>query len=122
MTNPLTSDNLFYMKNIINNIKNLINSAIVPTYRITYAPEVSRNPHLPIQHYTIAGNPKHLAWRSKAGNKLFTALLPRNNEYASFRADRTLSVNFSGWALLSPKQAVAFQKTTAKNVAVGAAA
>jgi len=122
LTNPLNSDNLFYMKNIINNIKNLINSAIVPTYRITYAPEVSRNPHLPIQHYTIAGNPKHLAWRSKAGNKLFTALLPRNNEYASFRADRTLSVNFSGWALLSPKQVAAFQKTTAKNVAVGAAA
>jgi hypothetical protein len=110
------------MKNIINNIKNLLNSTLVPTYRITYAPEVSRNPHLPIQQYTIAGNPKHLAWRSKAGNKLFTALLPRKNEYASFRADRTLSVNFSGWALLSPKQVAAFQKTTAKNVAVGAAA
>jgi hypothetical protein len=122
LQNFLNSDNLFYMKNIINNIKNLLNSTFVPTYRITYAPEMSRNPHLPIQQYTIAGNPKHLAWRSKAGNKLFTALLPRKNEYASFRADRTLSVNFSGWALLSPKQVVAFQKTTAKNVAVGAAA
>ena len=122
MQNFLNSDNLFYMKNIMTNIKNLLNSTFVPTYRITYAPEMSRNPHLPIQQYTIAGNPKHLAWRSKAGNKLFTALLPRKNEYASFRADRTLSVNFSGWALLSPKQVAAFQKTTAKNVAVGAAA
>jgi hypothetical protein len=99
------------IKNLINRIAQLRNSILVPTYRVTYAPEASRNPHMPIQSYLIAGNPKALAWRSKAGNKLFTALLPRKNEFASFRADRTLSVNFAGWRILSPKQAASYRKT-----------
>jgi len=86
---------------------------VVSTYRITYAPEASRDPNLPIQVYTIAGNPKNLAWRSKIGNRLFTALLPASGKYASFRADRTLSVNFAGWRLLSPKLAACYRKTLA---------
>lgn len=103
------------MNKLITLIANLMASRIVPTYRVTYAPDVSRNPHLPIQSYKIAGNPKHLAWKSKAGNRLFTALLPCANHYAAFRADRTLSVNFSGWTLLSVKQFAAYSKTLSVN-------
>jgi len=84
---------------------------VVAAYRVTYAPEQSERPELPIQVYTIVGNPKKLAWRSQAGNKLFTALMPRRNRFASFRADRTLSVNFAGWRILSPAQAVSYRKT-----------
>ena len=84
---------------------------IVPTYYVTYAPEKSQNSFLPIQVYLIAGNPKDLAWRSKVGNRLFTALLPIKNRFASFRADRTLSINFAGWRLLSAEQALCYQKT-----------
>ena len=100
------------MKNKLQSLFNsILSMRVVAAYRVTYAPEVSERPELPIQTYLIAGNPKHLAWRSQAGNKLFTALLPRRNRCASFRADRTLSVNFAGWRILSAGQAKSYQKT-----------
>lgn len=103
------------MKNntMLNKLAKLIPFRIVPTYRVTYAPSDSRNPFLPIQSYEIAGNPKHLAWKSKAGNTLFTAFMPRSGQYASFRADRTLSVNFTGWTILAAAKFAAYGKTLA---------
>lgn len=99
--------------NMLSKLAKLVPFRIVPTYRITYAPDNSRNPFLPIQSYKIAGNPKHLAWKSKAGNTLFTALMPRTGQFATFRADRTLSINFSGWTLLAASQFTAYDKTLA---------
>lgn len=101
------------LQNMFNSALSLAQLRVVAAYRVTYAPEQSQRPELPIQVYTIVGNPKRLAWRSKAGNKLFTALMPRRNTFASFRADRTLSVNFAGWRILSPKQAASYRKTLA---------
>lgn len=72
-------------------------------YKVLYAPADSRNPHLPIQRYRILCHPRRLAWKSIAGNRLFTALSASNHEhYIAFRADRVLSVNFAGLTLLSP--------------------
>lgn len=101
------------LRKLYNQIVALTAISIVPAYRVTYAPEDSSKPELPIQTYLIAGNPKDLAFRSKAGNRLFTALLPRKNEFASFRADRTLSVNFAGWRILTPKQTASYRKSLA---------
>jgi hypothetical protein len=92
------------MKNILTKIATFIrNSRFAPVYTVTYTPEDSRNPHLPIQKYSIVEHPRKLAWRSKAGNRLFTALSAKHHEFNSFRADRTMSVNFSGIKFLSPK-------------------
>jgi hypothetical protein len=88
------------LQNLIQFIKN---SRFAPVYTITYAPADSRNPHLPIQKYSIVEHPRKLAWRSKAGNRLFTALSAKHHQFNSFRADRTLSVNFSGIKFLSPE-------------------
>lgn len=68
-----------------------------PTYNVLYAPDVSES-SAPIQTYKVLGNPKAAAWKSSAGNRLFT--LPvrnRQEEFRSFRADRCLSVT---WALV----------------------
>lgn len=91
--------------NIINNILNFIrNCRIAPVYVVTYAPADSRNPQLPIQKYRIIEHPRKLAWKSKANNRLFTALSAREAEhFIAFRADRVLSVNFAGWKFLPPK-------------------
>jgi hypothetical protein len=93
------------MKNILNKIVTFIrNSRIARTYIVTYAPADSRNPHLPIQKYSIIEHPRKLAWKSQAQNRLFTALSAKNtNQFNAFRADRVLSVNFSGWKLLTPE-------------------
>jgi hypothetical protein len=75
-----------------------------PVYKITYAPEDSRNSHLPIQRYHIIRHPRHLAWKSQAKNRLFTALSARHaGQFNAFRADRVLSVNWAGWQLISPE-------------------
>lgn len=93
------------MQNLINKITNFIhNSRIAPTYVITYAPADSRNPHLPIQKYGIIEHPRKMAWKSQAQNRLFTAVSSHDSErFIAFRADRVLSVNFSGWKLLTPE-------------------
>jgi hypothetical protein len=93
------------MKNILNKIADFIRySRIAPTYIVTYAPADSRNPHLPIQKYHIIEHPRKLAWKSQAQNRLFTALSAKDeNQFNAFRADRVLSVNFSGWKLLTPE-------------------
>ena len=90
---------------------------IAPTYKVTYAPTDSRNPHLPIQRYRIVSHPRKLAWKSHAGNRLFTALSAANHQnFIAFRADRVLSVNFAGFTLLSP-QAQAKVKSTLTSIA-----
>ena len=87
------------MKNII---KKLLALRIAPTYKVTYAPEKSRKPELPIQVYNIVGNPKNLAWRSHAGHKLFTTYTAnKEKRFIAFRADRVLSINFSGFTLVT---------------------
>lgn len=93
------------MQNLINKITNFIhNSRIAPTYVVTYAPEDSRNPHLPIQKYGIIEHPRKMAWKSQAKKRLFTAVSSHDSErFIAFRADRVLSVNFSGWKLLTPE-------------------
>lgn len=93
------------MKNIINSVINFVrNSRIAPVYTVTYAPANSRNPHLPIQKYGVIEHPRKLAWKSKAGDRLFTALSSKDSSrFIAFRADRVLSVNFSGWKLLTPE-------------------
>ena len=89
---------------------------IVPTYKVTYAPADSRKPESPVQVYNILGHPKNLAWKSHAGNRLFTAVNARHTEkFIAFRADRTLSVNFSGLAFLTPKVAKTFKGTLTSN-------
>jgi len=88
------------MKNILNFLRQ---TRIAPTYTVTYAPADSRNPHLPIQKYGIIEHPRHLAWKSQAGNRLFTAFSSRSDRFIAFRADRVLSVNFSGWKILTPQ-------------------
>jgi hypothetical protein len=80
--------------------------AVMPTYKVTYAPENSRST-APIQDYRIVGHPRKLAWRSHSGHRLFTALSAANHErYIAFRADRVLSINFAGFTLLSPRTRV----------------
>ena len=75
------------MKNIINKLATFIrNSRIARTYVVTYAPADSRNPHLPIQKYSIIEHPRKLAWKSQAGNRLFTALSAKDEN--QFNADR----------------------------------
>jgi hypothetical protein len=69
-------------------------------YSVLYAPKESRNPHLPIQRYTIIGNPRNQAWRSKAKHNLFTAVTADKGNFVSFRAERVLSVNFAGVKLV----------------------
>lgn len=97
------------MKNII---RFILSVRIVPTYKVTYAPLDSRNPNLPIQSYVILGHPNKLAWKSKSGNRLFTALSAKNHErFIAFRADRVLSINFSGASILFAKSSTAFSKT-----------
>jgi hypothetical protein len=97
------------MKNFLTYVLSI---RIVPTYKITYAPAVSRKPELPIQVYEILGNPKNLAWKSHAENRLFTAVnARRTNKFIAFRADRTLSVNFSGFKLISSGVTKAFKNT-----------
>ena len=87
------------MKNII---KKILNFRIAPTYKVTYAPETSKKSELPIQVYNIVGNPKNLAWRSHAGHKLFTAYTAdKQKHFIAFRADRVLSINFSGLTLVA---------------------
>lgn len=88
------------LQNLIQFVKN---SRLAPVYTVTYAPADSKNPHLPIQQYRIVQHPRKLAWRSSAGNKLFTALSAKHHQFNSFRADRTLSVNFSGIKFLTPE-------------------
>ena len=91
--------------NIANLLNNLRNARIVSTYKVVYAPEKSRNPHLPIQSYNIIGHPRNQAWRSNAGHRLFTARMAGNHQsFASFRAERVLSVNWSGFAIVSAAQ------------------
>lgn len=92
-------------------VKMLLSYRPYATYKVTYAPEDSRNPHLPVQVYHIIGHPEHLAWKSKAGNRLFTARFANDkNHIASFRSDRVLSVNFAGVTFLtqSPAKLVGF--------------
>lgn len=90
--------------NIINSLRNFFtNYRIAPIYSVTYAPAESRNPHLPIQKYRVIEHPRRLAWKSKANNRLFTAVSAKENNFIAFRADRVLSVNFSGWKLLTPE-------------------
>lgn len=97
------------MKNLLTYILSL---RIVPTYKITYAPADSRKPGLPVQVYNILGHPKNLAWKSHAGNRLFTAINARHTEkFIAFRSDRTLSVNFSGFKFLTPAVSKAFKNT-----------
>lgn len=105
------------MKNILTKISNFVrNSRIAPTYKVTYAPADSRNPHLPIQKYSIIEHPRKLAWKSQAGNRLFTALSAKDeNQFNAFRADRVLSVNFSGWKLLTPETNKQVAKTLSSN-------
>ena len=77
---------------------------IAPTYKVLYNPIDSRNPHRPIQTYSIIGNPRNRAWKSSAGNTLFTALSARNFEkFIAFRSERVLSVNFAGFTILGSK-------------------
>jgi hypothetical protein len=98
--------------NIRNILSTLLACRIVPTYKVTYAPADSRKPELPVQVYNILGHPKKLAWKSHAGNRLFTAVNARHTDkFIAFRADRTLSVNFSGFAFLTPKVSKAFKGT-----------
>ncbi len=88
---------------------------IVPTYKVLYNPIDSRNQHRPIQSYTIVGNPRNRAWKSSAGNTLFTALSARNFEkFIAFRSERVLSVNFAGFTVLTPK-ARKYVKSTWRN-------
>lgn len=88
------------LKNLINKI---LNYKLVKTYDVLYAPEVSRNPD-PVQVYRIIGHPSRLGWRSKAGHKLFTAIvLNRSRAFSAFRADRVLSVKFSGLTFVSSR-------------------
>lgn len=96
------------LQNLIQFIKN---SRFAPVYTITYAPADSSNPHLPIQQYRVIEHPRRLAWRSKAGNRLFTALSAKRHQFNSFRADRTLSVNFSGIKFLNPDLNKLVQRT-----------
>lgn len=96
------------LQNLIQFIKN---SRFAPVYTITYAPADSNNPHLPIQQYRVIEHPRRLAWRSKAGNRLFTALSAKGKKFNSFRADRTLSVNFSGVKFLNPDLNKLVQRT-----------
>ena len=105
------------MKNITNKLATFIrNSRIARTYVVTYAPADSRNPHLPIQKYSIIEHPRKLAWKSQAGNRLFTALSAKDeNQFNAFRADRVLSVNFSGWKLLTPEVNKQVAKTLSSN-------
>jgi hypothetical protein len=94
------------MKNLIVSLvallKSLSSYRLYATYKVTYAPEDSRKPHLPVQVYHIIGHPEHLAWKSKAGNRLFTARFANDKMHiASFRSDRVLSVNFAGVTFLT---------------------
>jgi hypothetical protein len=94
------------MKNLVASfvafIKLLLSYRVYATYKVTYAPADSRNPLLPVQVYNIIGHPEHLAWKSKAGHRLFTARFANDKKHiASFRTDRVLSVNLSGLALLT---------------------
>jgi hypothetical protein len=82
--------------------KNLTSKFISPKYIVTYAPEKSRRPDLPIQQYQIIGRPNQ-GWKSSANKRLFTAVNANNGEYLSFRADRVLSINFSGFKVLTPE-------------------
>lgn len=102
--------------NIINFINYLRNTRIAPVYTVTYAPIDSRNPELPIQKYNIIEHPRKMAWKSKEGNRLFTALSSNKTcHFISFRADRVLSVNFSGWKILLPKVNNKVAKTLVTN-------
>jgi len=88
---------------------------IAPTYKVLYNPIDSRNSNRPIQTYTIVGNPRNRAWKSSAGNTLFTALSARNFEkFIAFRSERVLSVNFAGFTVLTPK-ARKYVKSTWRN-------
>jgi hypothetical protein len=78
--------------------------AFVPVFKVTYAPADSKRPELPIQTYKILQHPRNMAWRSKVGNRLFTAVSANERDhFISFRADRVLSVNFAGVSLVGPK-------------------
>lgn len=90
----------------------LRNCAFVPVFKVTYAPADSKRPELPIQTYRILAHPRKMAWRSKAKNRLFTAVSANDNQsYISFRADRVLSVNFAGVSFLGPKTFSKVKKT-----------
>lgn len=90
----------------------LRNCAFVPVFKVTYAPADSRRPELPIQTYRILAHPRKMAWKSKAKNRLFTAVSASDHEnYISFRADRVLSVNFAGVSLVGPKTFSKVKKT-----------
>jgi len=77
--------------NIVKTLKNFF----TPTYNVLYAPEEYKSGS-PIKKYKVIGNPRKAAWKSKAGNRLFTLPVKnREGEFRSFRADRVLSVNFA---------------------------
>mgnify|MGYP003346084599 FL=1 len=78
--------------------------AFVPVFKVTYAPADSKRPELPIQTYKILQHPRNMAWKSRVGNRLFTAVSANERDhFISFRADRVLSVNFAGVSLVGPK-------------------
>lgn len=93
------------IKIITSALNSVRNARLALTYKVVYAPMNSRRPELPIQTYNIIGHPRNQAWRSNAGNRLFTARLAGDHQsFASFRADKVLSVNWSGFAIVSAAQ------------------
>ena len=108
------------MKYIPKWLASLLAIRLVPTYKVTYAPLESRNPANPIQTYTIAGKPQNLAWKSSAGHRLFTGYSPKSKRFISFRADRTLSINFAGFAFLTPTAGKSYLSTLSTPAPVAA--